>query len=55
MGPGEGIEKQRLIDLTATPPGLVATPETPLPPPVQPRVSSTNNKSSICVKIIEWY
>lgn len=37
MGPGEGIEKQRLIDLTATPPGLVATPETPLPPPVQPR------------------
>lgn len=38
MGPGEGIQRQRLIDLTTN---LVESSEQPInyPPPVQPRVN----------------
>lgn len=49
MGPGEGIQRQRLIDLTTT---LVDADQTHLyvPPQPQPRVRA---KKTIC--FICWY
>lgn len=47
MGPGEGIQRQRLIDLTTT----LVDPELYMPPQPQPRVSKHENycKQTFCV------